>query len=97
MALLRSDVPLFALGQLVTTKGALAALQDAGQGAHEFLNRHMAGDWGDLCAADREENECSLNRQLRILSSYQTALGVKLWVITEADRSVTTILLPDEY
>jgi invasion protein IalB len=94
---LRSDVPLFPLGQLVATKGALAALQDAGQGAHEFLNRHMAGDWGDLCDDDRQQNECSLNRQLRILSSYMTRLGVKLWVITEADRSVTTILLPDEY
>jgi hypothetical protein len=89
--------PLFSLGQLVATPGALAALEKAGQGPLEFLSRHVHGDWGDLCEEDRRENQFSLERGFRILSSYRTLTDVKLYVITEADRSVTTILLPEEY
>jgi len=87
----------FRLGQLVATPGALKAIAEAGQEPLEFLARHQAGDWGEVSAEDQAENEYSLAHGLRLLSAYRTAKGVKLWVITEADRSVTTILLPEEY
>ena len=61
------------------------------------LTRHMLGDWGDVSERDRRENEFSVKNGLRILSAYQITDDVKVWVITEANRSVTTILLPDEY
>src|SRR5580700_9594942 len=88
---------LFSLGQLVATPGALAALAKAGQTPLDFLSRHIRGDWGELCEEDRKENQLSVKRGFRILSSYKTNSGEKIWVITEADRSVTTVLLPDEY
>jgi hypothetical protein len=88
---------LFALGQIVATPGALAALQEAGQDPSELLSRHVVGDWGDLSEEDRNENQFSLEKGLRLLSSYHTATGSKVWIITEADRSVTTLLLPEEY
>lgn len=88
---------LFPLGQVVATPGALAALQTAGQTPIEFLTRHITGDWGDLPAEDVQENEFSLQHGFRLLSAYRTAKGEKLWLITEADRSVTTFLLPSEY
>jgi hypothetical protein len=87
----------FLLGQLVATPGALTALEEAGQDAREFLSRHQHGDWGDLSEEDKQENEFSVTRELRILSAYTLTTGVKIWVITEADRSVTTLLLPAEY
>jgi len=87
----------FPLGQIVATPGALDALTRANQSPHDFLNRHGTSDWGDLGNEDKAENEYSLQHGFRILSSYTTAAGEKLWVITEADRSVTTLLLPEEY
>ena len=87
----------FALGQTVITPGAEEALQLAGQTAIQFLRRHMSGDWGDLSDADIKENELSLEQGFRLLSRYQTTKGERLWIITEADRSATTILLPIEY
>ena len=89
--------PLFDLGQLVATPGALAALEKTGQNAMDFLSRHVRGDWGDLPKEDKDENQLSLNKGFRLLSSYRTTAGDKLWVITEADRSHTTLLLPEEY
>jgi hypothetical protein len=89
--------PLFDLGQLVATPGALAALEKTGQNAMEFLTRHVRGDWGELSRDDKDENQLSLEKGFRLLSSYRTIAGDKLWVITEADRSVTTLLLPEEY
>jgi len=88
---------LFALGQLVATPGALEALERTGQSPVEFLRRHQGGDWGELCDADKRENEIARNNDFRILSAYRTAKDVRLWVITEADRSATTLLLPEEY
>jgi len=88
---------LFKLGQIMATPGALKALEEAGQTPWEFLARHQAGDWGDLGEEDRRENELSVREGFRILSAYHTKRGVKLWVITEADRSATTILTPEEY
>ena len=87
----------FPLGWLLATPGALQALEKAGQQPQEFLDRHSKGDWGELDSHDLRENEFSLERGLRLLSSYTTAAGDKLWIITEADRSATTLLLPEEY
>jgi hypothetical protein len=89
--------PLFDLGQLVATPGALAALEKTGQNAMDFLSRHVRGDWGELPEEDKTENQFSLEKGFRLLSSYRTTSGDKIWVITEADRSHTTLLLPDEY
>lgn len=89
--------PLFPLGQLFTTPGALAAMLAAGDSPAHFLSRHARGDWGDLDGFDHLQNAEALRDGLRILSAYQTSGGVKLWVITEADRATTTILLPEEY
>ena len=93
----RTGVTRFALGQTFITPGAQEAIQIAGQTEIEFLRRHMSGDWGDLSDDDIAENEVSLSEGFRLLSSYQTAKGQQLWIITEADRSATTILLPSEY
>jgi hypothetical protein len=93
----RTPKPLFSLGQVVGTPGALQALEDAEQHPVEFLTRHVTGDWGDLCDEDRKENELSVEQGFRILSAYKLETGVKVWVITEADRSATTFLLPEEY
>ena len=87
----------FALGQIVATPGALAALEKAGQAPGEFLARHVKREWGDLSDDDRKENEYSLVHGFRLLSGYRTNAGDKIWIITESDRSVTTLLLPEEY
>lgn len=89
--------PKFRLGQLVATPGALKALEATGQSPHEFLQRHSSGDWGDLDEEDRKENEFSVEEGFRILSAYYLNNGTKIWIITEADRSSTCILLPEEY
>lgn len=85
------------LGFVVATPGALRALEGAGQSADEFLARHMSGDWGELGEADWDENGLSLREGLRILSAYTLRTGEKIWIITESDRSATTVLLPEEY
>ena len=93
----RTKQPLFDLGQLVATPGALAALEKTGQNAMEFLSRHVTGDWGELPKEDKDENQLSLEKGFRLLSSYRTSGGDRIWVITEADRAHTTLLLPEEY
>jgi hypothetical protein len=94
---MKHTLPRFSLGHLVATPGALRALASAGQEARDFLARHQTGDWGDLDDEDKRENDLSLQHGFRILSSYHTRTGTKVWVITEGDRSVTTILLPEDY
>jgi hypothetical protein len=89
--------PRFPLGRLVATPGALRALADAGQDAMPFVARHQAVDWGEVPEEDKRENEFSLQRGFRLLSAYTLSTGVRLWLMTEADRSATTILLPSEY
>jgi hypothetical protein len=79
------------------TPGAEEALMIAGQTGIEFLRRHISQNWGELSDEDARANELSLKKGSRLLSAYRTAKGQKLWVITEADRSSTTILLPSEY
>ena len=93
---MRTVVPI-ELGRTVATPGALAALEKSHQTPAEFLSRHEIGDWGEVCAEDWAENELSVREGFRILSAYRLTAGVKIWVITEADRSVTTLLLPEEY
>jgi hypothetical protein len=89
--------PLFALGKTVATPGALVVMQGVGISPLSLLSRHQCGDWGDLDDEDKAENETSLKENFRIFSSYNLAEKIKLWVITESDRSSTTILLPEEY
>ena len=90
-------IPLFPAGRIVATPGALALLEEAQKSPSEFLSRHLRGDWGDLCPEDKAENELSLKHGFRLMSSYRISDGENLWIITEADRSVTTLLLPAEY
>jgi hypothetical protein len=89
--------PRFVLGQLVGTPGAIAALADANQVAGEFLRRHIVGDWGEVDAQDQRANDEDVGSGGRLLSAYTLSTGVKIWIITEADRSSTCILLPEEY
>ena len=89
--------PLFELGQVVSTPGALYAFVEAEQDPIDFLRRHVTGDWGEVPEEDAEENDRSVEHGFRVLSSYTLETGVKVWVITEWDRSVTTFLLPEEY
>jgi len=89
---LRSKFP---LGRTMATPGALEAIPPAEM--RRAMQRHAAGDWGDCCPDDWAENELSLREGFRLFSVYHTAAGRKFWIITEADRSVTTVLLPEEY
>lgn len=89
--------PKFPLGQVVATPGALEALDESAQTAQEFLVRHQAGDWGQVGRDDSRANDIALKEGARLLSAYKTLRGVKFWIITEADRSSTCILLPSEY
>jgi hypothetical protein len=86
----------FALGQIVATPGAIALMKARGIDGLALLSRHVTGDWGDLGKEDKQENELSVQKGFWILSAYGVGKD-KLWIITEADRSVTTILRPDEY
>jgi hypothetical protein len=90
-----TNKPLFPLGQVVTTQGVLAVLQEAGQSPPVFVARHATGDWGDLCKRDREENQFGLERRRPLYLSYQTDAGDEFWIITDRQFSTTTILLPE--
>lgn len=90
----------FLLGRIVGTPGALDLLNRSGVAPLDLLTRHASGDWGEVCGADRKENEKSLKNGWRIMSVYSVGPEggkEKVWIITEADRSATTILLPSEY
>ena len=84
------------LGRVLATPGALRLLAEDREGAFGYLARHATGDWGDLCDFDRRQNEIALRDGYRVFSSYDAPAG-RVWIITEADRSVTTVLLPEEY
>ena len=92
-----NDGPKFPLGRLLATPGALRALEESGESAATFFARHAKGDWGEVCTEDRAENELALEKGFRIMSVYRTGKGEKLWLITEQDRSSSTILTPTEY
>ena len=86
--------PRFPLGRTYATPGALALNVDLGK----FLRRHHCGDWGEeLCAEDKQANEDALKYGTRLLSCYRTTGGDRLYIITEANRAITTVLLPEEY
>jgi hypothetical protein len=87
----------FELGAVVATPGALEVLGNLEVSPTELLERHAAGDWGDVPSEDARENEYSLKHGFRVLSSYPMPSGERIWVITEADRSSTCLLLPGEY
>ena len=88
---------LFQLGQLVATPDVLTEMEASGDSLLAYLNRHVTGDWGDVDEHDRKENERGLAANLRIFSVYHLTNGTKIWIITEHDRSYTTVLLPGEY
>ena len=87
----------FSPGSVVATPVALEAFRASGEEPLPFLQRHLTGDWGERDERDVRENELSLERGWRILSCYRLSDGTRIWIITEADRSVTTLLLPEEY
>lgn len=99
--LARMQAPLFSLGRIVATPGALARLPE--HRVRQILNFHQHGDWGEVGPEDAYENNYAVQRRLRILSVYRIDPDLpyegdnRAWIITEADRSVTTILLPEEY
>ena len=82
---------------MVRTPGALLALVEAQVTESRLIERHLSGDFGELCDEDRASNRHAIHQSGRIFSSYQVDAQTKVWVITEADRSVTTLLLPSEY
>jgi len=89
----------FKMGQLVATPGALAAAEKAGEDLFPYVRRHLRGDWGDVDVSDKKANDAALSplEPARLLSAYHLKNGTKIWIITEWDRSVTTVLLPEEY
>lgn len=89
--------PKFPLGRIVATPGALELLRDSGENAAGFLDRHVQGDFGEVCEEDRQLNDQAIVSGSRILSAYRTSKGERLWVITEADRSSTCLLKPEDY
>ncbi|MBB2776543.1 UNVERIFIED_ORG: hypothetical protein HNP28_001858 [Comamonas terrigena] len=92
-----AGTPLFALGQLLATPGALELLETHQLTALPFVLRHMSRDRGDICAEDRQSNADALQYGHRLMSVYVISKFERLWIITEADRSSTTLLLPEEY
>lgn len=89
--------PLFPLGEVVSTPGALEAMQTASVSPLALLHRHLRGDWGNLDKHDKQLNDQAVNDGSRIFSAYDITPTAKIWLITEADRSTTTFLLPSEY
>ena len=85
--------PRFLLGRTVATPAVMAL----GIDLSSFMHRHHCGDWGDLCEEDKQANEEALAEDFRILSCYHAGNGRRIYIITEADRSSTCILLPEEY
>lgn len=97
----QNNTILFPLGNCYMTPGIAEVMERHQLCVEPFLARHQCGDWGELSAEDQAENELSLKEGFRILSSYSFIpnqnVSIKFWIITEADRSSTTILLPEEY
>ena len=96
----RHKLPMFSVGNVVATPGALDLLDRHALNAATILRRHMWGDFGTVCAEDRAANLAAIGNGARILSAYKVGPAGKterLWVLTDADRSVTTLLLPSEY
>jgi hypothetical protein len=88
---------LFSPGAIVATPAALQALKEAKEDPLLYLRRHLSGDWGELDEFDKRQNESALENDCRILSAYTLSNGTRIWIITEADRSSTCLLLPSDY
>jgi hypothetical protein len=86
---------LFRVGRIVATPNVLSRISN--DDVLAGIRRHQSGDWGEVCKSDRQQNEVSLQNGSRLLSAYRAGNGTKFWVITEADRSATTVLLPEDY
>jgi len=89
--------PLFRLGTVLITPGAILALVEANQSALALLECHAYGDWGDLATEDWQANDQALTEGSRLFSAYTLTTGVRIWIISEWDRSATTLMLPSEY
>ena len=89
--------PLFAIGRVIATPGAVESLERAGQSPWSLLSRHLSGDWGECDDEDRTANDRAIEDGDRIVSVYRLSTGEALWIVTEAARSSTTICRPDEY
>ena len=88
------------LAQVVMTAGVNELVAENGLAARDIviaLRRHSNGDWGDVCQEDKALNDEAVTRGMRVMSAYHVSGGRKIWIITEADRSITTILFPNEY
>lgn len=92
-----ANAPRFSPGMIVATAGVQALIESNALHPQPYLLRHLHGDWGDVPPEDWEQNQCALELGNRLLSVYHLTDEVTLWIITEGDRSVTTLLLPDEY
>ena len=97
MVAMNDNEPRFPLGQVVATPGALEALEATSQSPMEIIQRHVVLDSGELDEEDQQTNEEAVTEGGRVFSSYLLKDGTKIWIITEADRSSTCLLLPDEY
>jgi hypothetical protein len=95
MSQVKTPVARFRLGRILSTPNALSKLDNAD--ILTAIQRHQAGDWGDVQATDRRANDRALEEGTRLLSIYHSAKGVKFWIVTEADRSATTVLLPEDH
>ena len=89
--------PLFPLGHVCATPAAMDLMEQLSLSPLEFIVRHVFGDWGQVCQDDREANQAALQNGTRLLSAYEVSDGQRLWVLTEADRSVTTLMCPSDY
>lgn len=89
--------PLFPLGHVCATPAAMDLMEQLSLSPLEFIVRHVFGDWGQVCQDDREANQAALQNGTRLLSAYEVPGGQRLWVLTEADRSVTTLMCPSDY
>lgn len=87
----------FPLGQLLATPGVLRAVESSGDDLPALISRHASGDWGDVSVRDKRANDRDVIDGNRLLSAYHLKNGAKVWVLTEGDRSATTVLLPEEY
>ena len=86
------------LGRVYGTFGAVIAFAESpNEDFNSYISRHANGDWGEVSAHDRQANEHAVKHGLRVLSSYRLRTGERIWIVTEGDRSTTTILLPSEY
>ena len=90
------EKPKFSLGRTVATPAAIQFIQEHGVDHNRIMTRHHFGDWGDVCEEDRRQNEWALKHGERLMSVYNFDAGA-VWIITERDRSATTILLPEDY